>query len=190
MTYSLKGAVGPAVWSWVSRFGQAEVMLPCVIALAVWMIWTRAGHKAWAWVASLLAAAGLTLVTKVAFIGWGVGIASLDFTGISGHAMLSAATWPMILSVLAATVSPGLAAARGCWRLWPCGPGGVFPCGVGRAFAVGGGGRIRGGGPGQRRGAGAIQNFSRADHPSGCRYRWRSGWRWCRCGRRPPICRV
>ena len=32
----------------------------------------------------------------------GRGIASLDFTGISGHAMLSAATWPVMLSILAA----------------------------------------------------------------------------------------
>jgi len=54
----------------------------------------------------LALAAGLTLSSKVAFIGWGLGIASLDFTGISGHAMLSAATWPVMLSILAARFRP------------------------------------------------------------------------------------
>jgi membrane-associated phospholipid phosphatase len=107
LTCSLQDGFGPAVWGWVSRLGQAEVMLPCVAALAMWMIWARAGREAGTWLGSLGAAAGLTLATKVAFIGWGVGIASLDFTGISGHAMLSAATWPVMLSVLAARFCPG-----------------------------------------------------------------------------------
>jgi membrane-associated phospholipid phosphatase len=128
VTHSLPGGFWPVFWSWVSRFGQAEVMMPCVIALAVWMIWARAEHKAWTWVASLALAAGLTLATKVAFIGWGVGIASLDFTGISGHAMLSAATWPVMLGILAARFRPavqrgaiaagfGLAAMVACSRV-------------------------------------------------------------------------
>lgn len=125
MTYCLQDGFWSAVWSWVSRFGQAEVMLPCVIALTLWMIWARAGRKAGAWVANLSLAAGLTLATKVAFIGWGVGIASLDFTGISGHAMLSAATWPVMLSMLAAKLRPGwqrgaIAAGYGLAALVAC----------------------------------------------------------------------
>ena len=106
MIYGLQDGFDAAVWAWVSRFGQAEVMVPCVIALALWMVWVQAGNRAWVWVASLALAAGLTLSSKVAFIGWGLGIASLDFTGISGHAMLSAATWPVMLSILAARFRP------------------------------------------------------------------------------------
>lgn len=106
MTYCQQDGFWPAFWCWVSRFGQAEVVVPCILALVLWMLWARAGRQAGAWVSGLLAAAGLTLSTKVAFIGWGVGIASLDFTGISGHSMLSAATWPVLLSILAARFRP------------------------------------------------------------------------------------
>lgn len=122
---SLQDGSWPVFWGGVSRLGQAEVMLPCVVALAMWMIWARAGREAGTWVGSLGVAAGLTLATKVAFIGWGVGIASLDFTGISGHAMLSAASWPVVLSILAARFGPGwrrgaIAAGYGIATLVAC----------------------------------------------------------------------
>jgi membrane-associated phospholipid phosphatase len=41
-----------------------------------------------------LSGVALVIVTKALFIGWGVGDRTLDFTGISGHAMLSAAIFP------------------------------------------------------------------------------------------------
>ena len=37
----------------------------------------------------------LVVITKLAFIGWGVGIQSLDFTGLSGHAMRACAVLPV-----------------------------------------------------------------------------------------------
>jgi len=43
---------------------------------------------------------GLAMVivaaTKIAFIGWGIGIESLDFTGISGHATRAALVFPVL----------------------------------------------------------------------------------------------
>lgn len=106
LSYCLQPGFWPAFWCWISRFGQAEVVLPCVLAMLLWMSWSRLQKQAGAWLALLSLAAALTLATKLAFIGWGVGIASLDFTGISGHALLSAATWPVLLSTLADRFRP------------------------------------------------------------------------------------
>ena len=53
-------------------------------------------------------AAIVVTVTKIAFMGFGWGIARLDFTGMSGHAMLAAAIYP----VLAVAFVPGTSPRR------------------------------------------------------------------------------
>ena len=57
---------------------------------------------------SLAVAAALTTISKVAFIGWGIGSAALDFTGISGHSMFAAAIYPLLLGALAPASMPSL----------------------------------------------------------------------------------
>jgi hypothetical protein len=42
----------------------------------------------------------LVAVSKIAFVGWGIGIESLDFTGFSGHAMRSAAIMPLLFYLI------------------------------------------------------------------------------------------
>lgn len=88
-------------WWWISRFGQAEVVLPCLAAAAVWLAATRERHAAAVWLGWFSVAVLATLATKVAFIGWGMGIDSLDFTGVSGHTLLAGAVWPVLLARLA-----------------------------------------------------------------------------------------
>ena len=50
----------------------------------------------------VLFGAGLLIVlaTKIAFVGWGIGIRDLDFTGISGHAMRATAVMPVMLYLM------------------------------------------------------------------------------------------
>jgi membrane-associated phospholipid phosphatase len=48
------------------------------------------------WLVLVAAAAVITTVTKIAFFGFGIGIAALDFTGISGHSMFATAALPLI----------------------------------------------------------------------------------------------
>jgi hypothetical protein len=81
-------------------------MLPCALLLILWLFSARESSRARLWLAALILAAGMTLTSKVAFIGWGVGIPSLDFTGVSGHSMVAALIWPVLLSTVAV-------------RLWP-----------------------------------------------------------------------
>jgi membrane-associated phospholipid phosphatase len=54
------------------------------------------------WLVPLGLAITVTTASKIAFIGWGLGIASLDFTGFSGHAMFSAAIYPVLAYTLTA----------------------------------------------------------------------------------------
>lgn len=105
-------------WYLLTRLGEAQILLPVMLATAAWLGWRE---RTWAlarrWLTATAAAALLTTATKVAFIGWGVGSATLDFTGISGHAMFAAAILPVLLRLCEAPLPPrlhGLGLAAGC----------------------------------------------------------------------------
>ncbi len=89
-------------WLLVTRLGEAQILLPMVLAASLWLIWRRHAWPLVPWWWLLLGgAAGLTLATKLAFIGWGLGSAALDFTGISGHAMVAASVLPALFGLTA-----------------------------------------------------------------------------------------
>lgn len=88
-------------WHWLTRLGEAQILLPLVLLACAWLwLGARRGGLALRWLACIGLAAALTTVTKLAFIGWEWGSADWDFTGISGHAMFSAACLPMLAWVL------------------------------------------------------------------------------------------
>jgi membrane-associated phospholipid phosphatase len=93
------------LWPTVTRLGEAQLMLPTGLVLAAWLAWSGEARAAKLWVAMLALAVGLTTASKIAFIGWGIGIPSLNFTGISGHAMQSAAVFPLLLRCITASSS-------------------------------------------------------------------------------------
>lgn len=98
------------LWPWLTRLGEAQFLLPLALLGLAW-VWrsagARAAQRAWAWRALALLAAviGVTTASKLAFMGWGLGIARWDFTGFSGHAMFAAAVLPL-LTWLALAASP------------------------------------------------------------------------------------
>jgi membrane-associated phospholipid phosphatase len=75
-------------------------MAPAALAIAALLVLEGERRLAVWW--GLLFTAGLVLVTvtKIAFIGWGIGIRPLDFTGASGHAMRAMAVAPVIFYLL------------------------------------------------------------------------------------------
>lgn len=87
-------------WHYITHFGAAGLLLPLAILLAL-ALWS-AGQTAalWRWAVALSLGAALVLVTKIAFMGWGIGSAKLDFTGISGHATLATAIIPLALALV------------------------------------------------------------------------------------------
>ena len=107
-------------WLLITRLGEAQILLPMALAVSLWL--ARRRH-AWPlvpwWLVLLGGAAGITLVTKLAFIGWGIGSAAFDFTGISGHAMFAAAVLPPLLGLTASRAPRPL-------RLLAWGSGGVL----------------------------------------------------------------
>ena len=110
MTAPPPAGVWADFWAVVTRLGEAQILLPAALLAMAWLAARRDGRAAAArWLVALAVAAALTTATKLAFIGWGVGSAALDFTGFSGHAMFAAATLPVLLRALAA---PGRVAAR------------------------------------------------------------------------------
>jgi membrane-associated phospholipid phosphatase len=84
-------------WQGITKFGDAVVMLPAAIAIAAWLAIAGARQVALWWIALFGIASTLVAITKIAFIGWGIGIAGLDFTGISGHTTFAAAVIPTLL---------------------------------------------------------------------------------------------
>ena len=83
-------------WSLVSRFGAASVLLPA-FAVAVCALWWARQHAALrVWLPTLALAVVVTLASKLLFFGWGIGSARLDFTGVSGHAVLAASILPVL----------------------------------------------------------------------------------------------
>jgi len=73
------------------------LILP-LIAMAAIDLW-RSGHaqSLFRWLSAIALAASITLATKIAFFGWGLSIPGLDFTGVSGHALLATAVLPVIM---------------------------------------------------------------------------------------------
>ena len=90
-----------SVWSVVTRLGEAQILLPATLALCLWLAWRpRARPLVGWWLALLAVAAFVTTLSKIAFLGWGIGNATLDFTGVSGHAMFAAAIYPLLLGAV------------------------------------------------------------------------------------------
>lgn len=107
-------------WHLVTRLGEAQILLPAMAAALLWLVVSaRAKPSALLWLLGTGLAAGITTATKVAFFGYELGYAPLDYTGISGHAMFAAA----ILPVLAGIATCG-AATR--WRIAAIGTGYVL----------------------------------------------------------------
>jgi hypothetical protein len=113
---------------WLTHGGNSVLLLNAALILMLWMLAGRAWGLAVRWQLALGGAVSLVLASKIAFLGWGLGSARLDFTGISGHAMLATAVTPVLVAALtlrcsarvrawALGASMGLAVAVGLSRL-------------------------------------------------------------------------
>jgi membrane-associated phospholipid phosphatase len=94
-------------WHLVTRLGEAQILLPAMAVALLWLVAVaRAPRTALWWLGATAAAASITTVTKVAFFGYEVGYAPLDYTGISGHAMFAAAVLPVLAGIVAGGGEP------------------------------------------------------------------------------------
>ena len=93
-------------WNGISFAADMSVMGPAGVAIALWLLVSRQWRLVLSW--SLWYGGGLLAVvlSKLAFIGWGIGSSTLDFTGFSGHAMRAGAVFPVLMYVLLQRTEP------------------------------------------------------------------------------------
>jgi membrane-associated phospholipid phosphatase len=102
-------------WAGFTRLGEAQILLPAALAVYGWTVWRAPASRSCAtrWLVCVAMAAVLTTLTKIAFIGYGIGSTTFDFTGLSGHAMFSSAILPVMMRLL----SVDQAASRVRWAV-------------------------------------------------------------------------
>lgn len=88
------------LWISITALGGAGLTLPLAVTIAVWLTLGYSWRRAVAWLAVLAVAIGVVALTKIAFLGWGIGIRAWDFTGFSGHAMLSTSVYPVAMFLM------------------------------------------------------------------------------------------
>ncbi|MHB1678107.1 MAG: phosphatase PAP2 family protein [Sulfuriferula sp.] len=87
-------------WLGITSLGSFTVMTPAAAAISVWLALNRAWSMVLWWCLLFIGGSLLVVATKIAFIGWGLGLHALDFTGFSGHVMRAAAVAPVLLYLL------------------------------------------------------------------------------------------
>jgi membrane-associated phospholipid phosphatase len=95
-------------WSHLSALGGLNVTALLAVGVAAWLVGARCWRLALVWCAVFGGAMLVAAASQVAFIGWGIGIRALSFTGFSGHAARAAAVFPVALFLLAERGSPRL----------------------------------------------------------------------------------
>lgn len=95
-------------WHLITRLGEVQYLLPAALGVCLVLIRSDATRLlAVRWLQTLLIAALITLASKIAFIGWGIGSARFNFTGVSGHAMFAASIVPLLVATLASRFPQG-----------------------------------------------------------------------------------
>lgn len=96
------------MWHTLTNFGDSAVMIPAALAIGLWLALRRTWSQFLAWWLLLGAGSLLVLSSKLAFIGWGIGIPAIRFTGFSGHAFMSASILPVLGYLLLERYKSGL----------------------------------------------------------------------------------
>jgi membrane-associated phospholipid phosphatase len=90
------------VWYAITNLGDTSILLPCAMLIAFVLLLPASTRRLCVvWLAAVVAGGTIVATTKVLYMGWRLGIASLDFTGLSGHTTLSFIVWPVAFSLVA-----------------------------------------------------------------------------------------
>ncbi len=110
-------------WYHLSALGGIAVTAPLGVAIAVWLAAAHCRRRALYWCLLFGATLLIVIISKIAFLGWGVGIEAVHFAGFSGHAARAAAVFP-VAAYLALCGRPKL------WRYVAVGAGVLLALGV------------------------------------------------------------
>lgn len=99
-------------WLIATGFGDSGFLLPAALGIAIWLSIDRGTRPAAVHWVLLFGACGLVvMLSKLAFMGWGIGSARFDFTGFSGHTALATSVWPVVFWLVALRRAPFVRAA-------------------------------------------------------------------------------
>lgn len=79
-----------------ARVGSLSLQGAMMMLVCAGLMQAGAAATLFRWLLAFAIATAVTLATKIAFFGWGIGSAALDFTGISGHTLLATSVLPML----------------------------------------------------------------------------------------------
>jgi hypothetical protein len=84
------------LWHGLGVAGSMAVTGPLGLAIMAWLLAGKSWRLSVVW--AMLFGAGMSAVvaSKLAFIGWGMGVEAVSFTGFSGHAMRASAVYPVL----------------------------------------------------------------------------------------------
>lgn len=111
----------PPISSMLAQVGDSRVLLPAALLLILMAKPVPTALRL-RWALAIALTGAVVLASKLMFLGWGIGIRALDFTGFSGHAAMSAAFWPITFALMGAHRPRGTATG--------------FICGIALAAAI------------------------------------------------------
>lgn len=88
------------LWNHYLYFGESRLALPLAVWVAVCLVVAGQGARALRWTVSFGIGAGLVMAAKSAFSYSGWSLPSIGVYSVSGHAMLTAALYPVLLMLL------------------------------------------------------------------------------------------
>ncbi|WP_312828450.1 phosphatase PAP2 family protein, partial [Pantoea anthophila] len=85
-------------WKTLTYFGDSMLLIPTAVIIALILPWKSDNRlTVFYWIVAF-GLAGLTVsLSKILFLGFGIGSARFNFTGFSGHSAMSATLWPVML---------------------------------------------------------------------------------------------
>lgn len=95
-------------WLQITGVADTVVTLPAAATIAAWLVVGRAWRMALWWCVLFTLGLAFVVATKIAYIGWGVGIETLDLMGLSGHAMRATAVFPVIFYLMLQRSPPAM----------------------------------------------------------------------------------
>ncbi|MCU5774262.1 phosphatase PAP2 family protein [Erwiniaceae bacterium BAC15a-03b] len=88
-------------WRTLTYFGDSMLLIPTAVIIALVMPWKNDDRRAvWFWITTFCLTGIIVSLSKIAFMGFGIGSARFNFTGFSGHSAMSATLWPVMLWLL------------------------------------------------------------------------------------------
>ncbi|WP_343554666.1 phosphatase PAP2 family protein [Pantoea sp.] len=112
-------------WKTLTYFGDSMLLIPTAVIIALVLPWKSDNRQTvWYWLLAFGLAGLIVSVSKILFLGFGIGSARFNFTGFSGHSAMSATLWPVMMWLISGRWSPR-------WRIATIGIGYVIPLMVG-----------------------------------------------------------